>query len=29
MERDQAVRLTQNLLKKMVENNGFGPLHHG
>ncbi len=22
MERDQAVRLTQNLLKKMVENNG-------
>ena len=22
MERDQAVRLTQNLLKKMVDNNG-------
>ncbi|MGI9259086.1 MAG: type IV pili twitching motility protein PilT, partial [Gammaproteobacteria bacterium] len=22
MERDQAIRLTQNLLKKMVENNG-------
>ena len=29
MEREQAVRLTQNLLRKMVEREGSDLFHHG